>query len=125
MRGLIFGATLAAAVAGAPAQAAAVWSAACYGQNSVQYLQTIGGDGYLHWDNGSGSYTTIKLKQVYFDGKVVCGATTTKPGSKDIGGICADNENQKIRLQYGVQIANGIKPQQVAAYCDAQVTVTQ
>ncbi|GAA0531286.1 hypothetical protein FHS83_002658 [Rhizomicrobium palustre] len=112
-------------LAAAPASAAApVWISSCTGQMSVQYIQTIGADGFLHFGNGNGTFTSYKLKQVYYDGKIVCGGTTTKPGPKEIGGICADKEGQKIRIIYGVQIAAGIKPERVATYCDAQVTET-
>jgi hypothetical protein len=121
MRALI--ATAAFAAVMFPAKAADVWSATCTNVGSVQYMQTIGGEGFLHLGNPDGSFTSIKLKQSYFDGKVVCGATTAKPGPKEIGGICADNDAQKIRLIYGLQITSHIKPGAVASYCDAQVTI--
>lgn len=105
----------------APAEAGAVWSASCTGMD-VQYLQTIGGDGFLHLGNPDGSYTTIKLKQSYFNGKVVCG-TSGKAGPNQIAAVCADNQAQVIRLVYGSQVAKGIKPENTATYCEAQVTV--
>ena len=123
MRGFLF--LAAVTMAALPAQAEDVWSAACYGQNNFQYIQTIGGAGYVHFPNGDGSFSSVKLKQVYYNGNVVCGATVTKPGPKDIGGICADNQNQKVRIEYGVQISHGVRPADVATYCDAQVTVTK
>lgn len=124
MRGFLFLAT-AVTLAALPAQAEEVWSAACYGQNNFQYIQTIGGPGYIHFPKSDGSFTTVKLMQVYYSGKVVCGATVSKPGPKEIGGICADNLNQKIRIEYGEQINRRIQPVDVATYCDAQVTVTK
>jgi len=111
------------AAAPIPAAAAPVWIASCTGALRVQYVQTIGAEGYLHLGNSDGSFTTVKLRQVYFDGKIVCGGTSAKPGPKEIGGICADNGEQKIRIEYGEQIKSGVRPGDVATYCDAQVSV--
>ena len=120
MRSVVVFAVL--AISPLPAYAGDVWSATCTDVGSVQYMQTIGGDGFLHLGNPDGSFSTIKLKQSYFDGKVVCGNTASKPEPKQIAGICADNEAQKIRLIYGVQI-NHVKPNAVASYCNAQVSI--
>ncbi len=121
MRGISYAAILAVFLA--PAANAAVWSAACYGQNNVQYLQTIGGEGYLHYGKGDGTYTSVKLKQSYFDGKVVCGSTTAKAKDNEVGAVCADNQGQSIRLVYGSQLAKGVRPEKAPVYCQASVSV--
>ncbi len=111
------------AAASLPAAQAGVWTAACTGQKQIQYVQTVGGDGYLHIGQSDGTFTSIKLKQNYFDGKIICGSTTTKAAPNQVEAICADNANQTIRLVYGSQYRKGVRPENVPAYCHAVVNV--
>ncbi len=109
--------------ASVPAAQAGVWTAACSGQNEIQYQQTVNGDGYLHLGQGDGTFTTLKLKQTYYDGKMICGGTGGKAQANQIGAICADNANQTIRVEYGSQLAKGVRPEKAPVYCEAQVSI--
>jgi hypothetical protein len=109
--------------ASVPAAEATVWTAACSGQNEIQYQQVLNGDGYLHLGQSDGTFTTVKLKQTYYDGKMVCGGTGSKAQANQIGAICADNANQTIRVEYGSQLAKGVRPEKAPVYCQAQVSI--
>lgn len=109
----------------APAAQAAVWTAACTGQNQTQYVQTIGGDGYLHFAQSNGAFTSIKLKQSYYNGKTVCGTTGGKAGANEVGAVCADNDKQAIRLVYGSQMSKGLRPEKAPVYCQAVVNISE
>ena len=108
-----------------PAAEAAVWTAACTGQNQTQYVQTVGGDGFLHLGQSNGAFASIKLKQSYHDSKMICGSTTTKAGPNEVGAICADNDSQVIRIEYGSQIAKGLRPEKAPVYCQAVVNIAE
>ncbi len=107
----------------APAAQAAVWTAECSGQKEIQYQQVLNGNGYLHLGQGDGSFTTVKLKQTYYDGKMVCGGTGSKASANQIGAVCADNTDQTIRVEYGSQLAKGVRPEKAPVYCQAQVSI--
>lgn len=121
MRAFLFVTALAAV--SLPAAQAAVWTAACTGQNQTQYVQTVGGEGFLHLAQSDGAFTSIKLKQSYFDGKTICGSTAAKAGPNQIAAICADNDGQTIRIVYGSQEAKGVRPENAPVYCQAVVNV--
>ncbi len=123
MRAFLFAMVL--AVAAAPAAEAGLWTAACTGQQQIQYVQTVGGDGYLHFAQGDGSYTSIKLKQSYYDGKMVCGTTGGKAAPNEVSAVCADNESQTIRIVYGSQTAKGVRPEKAPVYCQAVVNIAE
>jgi hypothetical protein len=113
------------AAASVPAAQAAMWTAACTGQNQIQYVQTVNGDGYLHLGQGNGTFTSIKLKQSYHDDKMICGSTATKAAPNEVGAICADNDKQVIRIEYGSQLAKGLRPEKAPVYCQAVVNISE
>lgn len=125
MRGLVWAA--AAVVISASVAHADVWSAACFAPEQLQYQQTINGPGYVHAGTGSSgdqtAFDTVQLKQSYFDGKMVCGRVAVKTRPKELGAVCADNQNQNIRIENGAQVAKGVRPEQAPVYCQATVTV--
>jgi len=118
MRGLL---ALAAFVALTSGAEAALWTAACNDEKQLQYQQIIGQEGYLH-QGSNGSYETIKLKQSYFDGKIVCGSVAAKAGPNEVAAICADNAGQLIRVLTGAQLAKGMRPEKAPVYCRATVS---
>jgi hypothetical protein len=120
MRGLSIAVVAAAALA--PAAQAGLWTASCTDRDGVQYVQTIGGDGYLHYGRGDGTFTTVKLKQSFYDGKVVCGSVPAKPAPGEIAAICADEEKQTIRVETGAYLAKGVEPEAAPVYCPAVVS---
>jgi opacity protein-like surface antigen len=121
MRALFLSAAVALA---APAAYATDWIAICYGQDA-QYTQTIGGAGYIHVGNGDGTYNTQKLKQTYYDGKIICGsADPNAPRSADnIAEVCANKTKNTISVMYGSDVAKGLKPENATPYCNARVSV--
>lgn len=102
-----------------PAEAG-LWTAACQGQD-VQYQQITGAEGYLHVALGGGAYSTVKLKSSFVGDKMVCGTVPAKVGANDIAAVCADNDDQTIRVLRGSELAKGKKPEQAAVFCQAVV----
>jgi hypothetical protein len=121
--------TIMVMMAGSASAAPAVWSAACFSPERLQYQQTINGPGYVHagtsTSGGQTAFDTVRLKQSYFDGNMVCGRIVVKTGPKELGAVCADNKNQNIRIETGAQVAQGISPEQAPVYCKASVTILQ
>lgn len=116
--------SLAILAACAPGAQAALWTAECHG-GALQYQQITGAEGYIHLNQGNGTYETVKLKQTYDDGKIVCGSVAAKAGPNQIAAICADNDKQAIRIVTGAQFAKGLKPEKAPVYCQAIVNVNQ
>jgi hypothetical protein len=118
MRGLLVTLLLIAA----PAQAAGLWTSACQ-DRQIQYQQIVGGDGFIHADNGNGTYTTVKLKQSYLKGKMICGTVPGKVADDETATVCADQEHQTIRVLRGADVKKGTKPEKAIVLCSAVVNV--
>lgn len=104
----------------APAAEAGLWTSACQDQQ-IQYQQITGADGYVHVAHGDGTYTTVKLKQSFLDKKMVCGTVPAKVAPDEIATVCADSDNQTIRVLKGADVAKGVKPDKAPVFCQAVV----
>jgi hypothetical protein len=118
MRGLLVTLLLAAV----PAQAAGLWTSACQ-DRQIQYQQIVGGDGFIHADNGNGTYTTVKLKQSFSSVKMICGTVPGKVADDETATVCADREHQTIRVLRGGDLKKGLKPDKSRELCQAVVNV--
>jgi hypothetical protein len=105
----------------APAEAG-LWTSACQSQQ-IQYQQITGAEGYLHVARGDGSYTTVKLKQSFLSDTMVCGSVPAKVAADEVAAICADRDDQTIRLLRGADLAKGMKPEKAPVFCPAVVNV--
>ena len=120
MRMLVLAAAL--AVLMPSAANAQTWLAQCRGDKELQYNQKIGGDGTLSVPVGDGTYQSLPLKQTFYDGKMVCGATDPKAAAANsIAQVCADKAHQNIRLKYREANAKGARGEKDVVYCDALI----
>ena len=79
----------------------ATWIAACYDGRTLQYSQTLGGNGFLYLDIGDGDYQRIALVQSSYDGKTICSVDDVRtPGVTHLLKVCADAENNTITVSY-------------------------
>ena len=120
MRVLLLAAALATATQAAGAQQ--TWISACQDGNDVQYIQTIDGVGSFNLPNGDGTFTTIAVKQSFYDGAIVCGATGSRNASQ-IAQVCADTDRNVISVLSPVQAARRLPPQNATIYCNASVNI--
>ena len=101
---------------------AQAWVAQCRGDKDLQYNQTIGGAGALDLPVGDGTYQTLPLRQTFYDGKMVCGATDPKAAAANsIAQVCADKAHQNIHLKYRELNATGAPSEKDVVYCDALI----
>ena len=112
----------AAIVTATPALAQQAWIAACQGGKDAQYTQTIDGTGYFNVANGNGTYTTIPVKQAFYDGDVVCGLTGADQPPQ-IGEVCADRKRNAIAMMTKAEMRDGDNPEIAPIYCSARVSV--
>jgi hypothetical protein len=104
-----------------PAEAA-LWTSACQ-DRQIQYQQITGGNGFIHADNGNGTYTTVKLKQSFASAKMICGTVPGKVADDETATVCADREHQTIRVLRGADLKKGVKPDKSRELCQAVVNV--
>jgi len=117
----MFLAAAAILVAG-PAMAQQTWIAACQGGKDAQYTQTVDGQGSFNIANGDGTYATVPVKQTFYNGAIVCGATGAK-GESQIAEVCADTNRNVIAVMSTAQISKGVLPENATIYCEASVSV--
>jgi hypothetical protein len=107
-----------------PALAEQTWIVACQGGSDSQYTQTIGGEGHFSVANGNGTYTSIPLKQTFYNGSIVCGVSGAQSASQ-IAEVCADTDRNAIAVLSPTQVAKGVAPENATIYCSASVSVHQ
>ena len=104
------------------ASAQQVWISACQDGKSAQYTQTIDGAGHFNLPDGDGGFTTIPLKQTFYNGAIVCGSTGVQNASQ-IGEVCSDTDRNVIAVMSPAQIARHLQPQDATIYCNASVNI--
>jgi len=118
---------LIAALAGSTAAAAnaASWVAVCNDGKNVQYIQTVGGVGFLYLKTDKEFYQTARLSQISFDGETLCGAVhdNAATGAEPVTQVCINKAHQEITLKYKDPTVKGGALQDVGAFCPATVTI--
>ena len=121
MRKLILLAALAASTAAAAN--AASWVAVCKEGKGVQYIQTVGGLGFLYLKTDKEFYQTARLSQVSFDGDTLCGAVHETTATEPVTQLCINKARQEISLKYADPTVKNGAVEEVGVFCPATVTV--
>ena len=122
MRKLILFAAL--AVSTAVAADATTWVATCNDGKNVQYVQTIGGAGYLYLKTAKDYFQTAQLKQTVVSDSIVCGAVigNVAAGAPALTQVCMNKSRQAITIKYRNPGAGG-DAQDAGEFCAAAVTL--
>lgn len=104
---------------------ATTWVANCTDGKNVQYVQTIGGAGYLYLKTAKDYFQTARLSQVSAGETVVCGAVqgNAAAGAPPVTQICIDKSRQIISLKYRNPDVPNAAVQEVGEFCAAVVTL--
>jgi hypothetical protein len=115
MKQLIFLTALLASTA--VAADATTWVATCHDGKGVQYVQTLGGAGYLYLKTAKDYIQIARLSQSLATDTVVCGAVkgNVDTGAALLSQICMNKSRQAITIKYQSQDAGD--------FCAAAVTI--
>ena len=119
MRKAILIAALAASTA--TAANATTWVATCNDGKNLQYVQTVGGAGYLYLKTAKDYFQTARLSQTSAGDSVVCGAV--RDNSAAVTEVCINKSRQTISLKYRNPGAPNAEAQDAGEFCAAAVTL--
>lgn len=104
---------------------AATWVATCNDGKNLQYVQTIGGPGYLYLKTAKDYFQTAQLKQTSATDLIVCGAVigNVASGVTPVAQICMNKSHQVITIKYRNPAAASGDAQDAGEFCAAAVTL--
>ncbi len=96
---------------------ATTWVATCNDGKALQYVQTLGGAGYLYLKTAKDYIQVASLSQSFANETIVCGAVkgNVATGIAPLSQICMNKSRQVISLKYQAQDAG--------EFCAAAVTI--
>jgi hypothetical protein len=123
MRKLILFTALAAVTA--VAANATTWVATCNDGKNVQYVQTLGGAGYLYLKTAKDYFQIAQLKQTSAADTVVCGAVigNVVGNAAPLTQVCMNKSRQIITLKYRNPATAAGEGQDAGEFCAAAVTL--